>query len=196
MHGAKDDGVGQADQEAAVTVEEARKEFSNGLIEGTVCPVCDRSGKLHRRQLNERLAKILMWMDGVAGSKVSDAEGWIHMARSAPRWITSSNQHSLLAWWGLTEPGDRSGVYRITSLGRQWVDGNVGVRRWVWSFNARPVKSDVDLSTGEDNPMIKIRDCFRSADEYRSCDRVRQISKGQGLPSKQLPLEALTVAAS
>jgi hypothetical protein len=69
-------------------------------------------------------------------------QGWVDIPTEAPKWLTSSNQHTTLRWWDLIErlPNDdpakkHSGVWRPTQKGIDFARGVIQVPSYVIHYN-------------------------------------------------------------
>lgn len=101
-------------------VADLRKKWTTAIEkDGGHCPVCDKWGKIYKVKLTQGLALALRWIM-VHG----DAEGWVNVQTHGPRWMMRSKVYPLLMNWGLIESrGYRSGVWRATPYGRDFVLG-------------------------------------------------------------------------
>ena len=89
-----------------------------------------------------------------------DADGWVDVPNTAPRWLVQSNQLPTLRWWGLVErkgnEGEtktkHSGLWRPTSEGLDFVHHGTRVPKQVFTYN--------DTVQGYSTETVTIRDCF------------------------------------
>lgn len=131
--------------------------------DGGHCPCCDRWGKVYKRNINETMARSVIWLAGAP----CGAEGWVDVPSNAPRWLVRSNQLATLRWWGLVERREPSegedkkysGMWRCTELGKQWIAGNAKVHQSVWTY-AGEVES-------LDGPMVSVSDCLGQHFSYQ-----------------------------
>lgn len=110
---------------------EAKAEFYASAREpaGTICPCCDRFGKIYAVKLNAGMANTLLWL--------YQNQGFQHLPTAAPRHVISTNSVGKLAAWGMAEaqPNDDDpskkhlGIWRITAAGIDFVEG----RSRAWS---------------------------------------------------------------
>lgn len=106
---------------------------------GGKCPCCDRWGRVNKKALNKTMVRGVYWMAQQRG----DAEGWIHMPSTAPKWMLQSNQYSALRGWGFIERRPHrgetdtkyEGYWRVTALGHDFADGKASVRKSVLHYN-------------------------------------------------------------
>lgn len=91
--------------------------------EGGHCPCCGKFGKIHEMKLSQHLALCLRWIQVHGGD-----EGWVDVQSKGPRWMLRGKTYPCLAYWGLIESkGHRSGHWRITFKGQDFVSGLIGV---------------------------------------------------------------------
>lgn len=108
--------------------------------DGGDCPCCGRWGKVYPRSINVTMAKSLVWL--------GDHSSWVDVPNTAPRWVLRSNQLPTLRWWGLVERMENSpdsdqkhsGVWRVTSRGRDFLSGYYAVPKKVFTYDGWPVK--------------------------------------------------------
>ena len=131
--------------------------------EGGICPVCNRWGRIYRRGINRTMARSLIWLSSQEG----DENGWVDVPATAPKDVVRTNQLSTLKWWGLIESAanddpkkKRSGVWRMTYQGRLFVDGEIRVPKFVYTYNDSV--REVSLET------VSLRDCFEDPFDYRA----------------------------
>jgi len=87
--------------------------------EGGCCPVCGKFGKVYKYKLSQGLALALKW---IADHGADD--GWVDVQTKGPRWMLRSKTYPLLAHWQFIESQNaRSGVWRVTDLGRDFLGG-------------------------------------------------------------------------
>ena len=126
--------------------------------EGGYCPVCQRWGKIYKRNLNKTMAGSLIWL-----CKQETKDGWIDVPAKAPKWVVASNQLSTLKWWGLVErcipEGDGrkkfSGLWRPTQKGIDFANNKITLPKAVYTYN--------DMVEDFSSEEIFIEQCF---DEY------------------------------
>jgi hypothetical protein len=115
------------------TLHEARAIVRNNLDDGIQCPCCDQFCKRYRRKLNSQMARWLIWLY----RRASGSE-WVTVRESPVR----GGDYAKLALWGLVEQKSNddetkrtSGVWRITKLGRDFVDGHRFIPSHVMLYN-------------------------------------------------------------
>ena len=128
---------------ATGSLSEARAFVSDRLDDGLTCPCCDQHAQVYRRRINRGQAESLIRLYALCAQSPN---GWVHVSVLGAR----SREEGKLAHWGLVEEGSlkpdggRGGYWRITSLGRRFVRGEALVPKYVWMYNARPVKFSTD----------------------------------------------------
>jgi hypothetical protein len=128
--------------------------------DGGHCPVCDRWGKVYKRNINETMARSLVWLYANRSE-----EGWVDVPNTAPRWLVRSNQLPTLAWWNLVERMENdgynmtkfSGLWRTTSQGLDFIQGGE-VPKSVFTYN--------NCVEGFSKDFVHLRDCFSSHFDY------------------------------
>lgn len=131
--------------------------------DGGHCPVCDRWGRIYGRNINETMARSLLWLVNAE----RDSDGWVDVPKTAPRWLVRSNQLPTLKWWGLVErrgnteesPNKFSGMWRPTELGCKFAAGQAQVPRKVFTYN-----NNVE---GFGEEKIFIRECMGEIFDYQ-----------------------------
>ena len=136
------------------TLREARDWLRANLEDGAKCPACTQIAKGYRRPLHAAMAANLIRFYvayGVEwGSRVELTRG------------QAEGDFAKLRYWNLVEESDerrtdggRAGWWRVTDLGRQFVQEAVLVRKYVYVYDGRPVHLP-GRSTFE-GPHISIR---------------------------------------
>jgi len=121
----------------------ARSEWKQTIkSDGGHCPVCDRWGRVYSRRINKTMMKSLIWLHH---SSPTDGP-WTDIPLTAPRWLVRSNQLPTLRWWGLVErrtnddlKKKHSGMWRVTTKGREFIAGTLRVPSMVFTYNGEPV---------------------------------------------------------
>lgn len=139
--------------------EELRKMWRTTIEhDGGHCPVCDRWGKVYKRNINKTMAVSLIWL-----CKQELKDGWIDVPARAPKWLVASNQLSTLKWWGLVErnePSEKgstkfSGLWKPTQKGIDFSLNKTTLPKSVYTYN--------DKVEDYGSEEIYIEQCF---DEY------------------------------
>ncbi len=120
------------------------QEFRDRLEDGVDCALCGRHAKIYAKPLYAAMGRALLHV--YRYFQRPDAEEWVHMGQLLG---TKPEAHSYaggdpskLVLWGLLEarPGERPdgshrvGFYRLTQLGRDFVEGRVMVHRRVRTY--------------------------------------------------------------
>ena len=125
--------------------------FWANLDEGTTCPCCGRYAKRYKRRIHAGMARVLVQLYHLTrtGSWADYRKACVVDGKIMGRDFT------ILRYWGLVEQladggpdlsgipgeiaeGSGSGLWRITALGQQFVNGRCTVPRWVEVFNDQP----------------------------------------------------------
>jgi hypothetical protein len=132
--------------------------------DGGHCPVCERWGKIYKRNINRTMAMSLLWLNQNSLWE-NDERQWVDVPKTAPRWLVRSNQLPTLAWWGIVEraPSNdkslkHSGLWRPTAIGDAFAMGKVSIRRGVFTYNNKV--------QGFTNERVYIHECFKTRFDY------------------------------
>lgn len=120
------------------TVAQARAKLRDALVAGesSTCPCCDQFVKLYRRKLNAGMAHSLITLLRASGTQ------WAHVPSVTGR---QSSEEAKLRYWELIEAHpERSGYWRVTELGEQFVLGRATVPSHVLLYNNRFLGLDGD----------------------------------------------------
>ncbi len=147
-----------------VTVKDARKKLISELDEGTTCPCCGRFAKRYVRRLNGPMAAVLVYMlrEGRRQAHLG-ARPWLHvesMLRRHKAPTSLRGDFAKLRHWNLIEQkpadesedkGPRSGIWRLTPFGMNFVDRRVTVpeRVSIWNGQATAIhsfKTSIDMA--------------------------------------------------
>jgi hypothetical protein len=141
-----------------MTLEEARDLVRDNLREGLVCPCCEQFAKVYKRKLNGAMAASLV----LIARHFKHSTEWLHVEnylKELPGIPASlRGDFAKLRYWGLIERmegeredgSNRVGYYRITPLGKDFVEGRVKVPGHVYLFNSECIgHSDETLHIGE-----------------------------------------------
>jgi hypothetical protein len=119
------------------TLIDARAQVRAALDEGGTCPCCDQYARRYKRKLNASMAAALCWMWGRGRDR------WITVPEVAPAWLLKAREYPKLALWGLIEAKPNasadhkraSGVWRVTDLGAEFVQGCRNAPRFAFVYN-------------------------------------------------------------
>jgi hypothetical protein len=118
------------------TLREIKEYLKSNYKVGCKCPACNQNVKLHPRKLNSSMAfglVILYKLQRIGGVKMNE--------EIAKLKIPSSNiEYAKLAYWKLAEEvqglkGKRSGHWKITKLGIDFVRGDKTVSKTAYVYN-------------------------------------------------------------
>lgn len=114
----------------------------------SLCPCCDRKGKIYKANLHKTMALALRWIN-IYG----EVDGWIDVQNRGPRWMLKGKNYCLLEHWQLIESkSHRSGVWRITDLGKSFVNGQCSLPVSVYIYD--------NTVKGFDSEEVSFRGCF------------------------------------
>lgn len=149
-----------------MTVSEARWNLRQALDEGVECPCCGQFAKRYRRSLPSAAARVMIAMYRI--QRGMDAYIFIPDLLDKMTGTAHQGGYGTLGWaWGLIErqPGerddgsDRVGWWRLTDLGRAFVQDQVSVPRYAVIFNGKCLTLD--------GPPWSIRDALGKRFNYR-----------------------------
>lgn len=109
---------------------------------GTKCPTCGQHVQLYRRGLGSSMVRALVAI--YQYFRQSDSLEWLKVPDFLLRHGIPRADEAKLVYWGLLEPfvglrkdgSPRNGYYRITDLGRQFVEDRVRVPKYVYVYNS------------------------------------------------------------
>jgi len=143
------------------TLEEARQYLHDNIREGLNCPCCGQIARVYRRKLNRIMAQSLVAFYRHATRKAGPKrrEVWFHalevLTQEAPE-VRGSGDYAKLRYWGLIETGPAGGVFCLTRLGVEFVQGRCRVPRYVHVFNDNVVQVKDD----DPEPPIDVREAL------------------------------------
>jgi hypothetical protein len=151
------------------SLEDARQWLRERAYKGADCPCCKQFAKVYRRKITSSMAyaAILIYRHFSNGA----TDEWLHV----PSFLNSVGLKPRVAaairgdWaklehWGMLEPqpgvrddgSTRTGYYRITPMGRAFVERRLRVKKYIYIYNgmalAKPVSDelvDIDEALGE-----------------------------------------------
>ena len=126
---------------------DARREFRARIGDGATCPVCDRHAREYRRPLTRAMVEVLAWVYrlGVLRSGSRAAPAPIHVTREllAVGRNAVAQEYSKLRFWELLAPVDGAeGMWRVTPLGVEFLEGRASVPAHVVIFDNTRVRVD------------------------------------------------------
>ena len=131
-----------------MTLGEARALMSEAIFEGQVCPCCTRMAKVYKRKIHKAMAKSLVDLYKNGGS-----QGFVHWAD-----VSTSGNLANFRHWGIIEEetnseSKRTGFWRITSKGKEFLKGEISVPMYSLSY-------DTDFIGLDDSEMISIEEAL------------------------------------
>jgi hypothetical protein len=134
-------------------IDELRRQWADAIADkGGHCPVCDRWGKIYPRNINKTMCSSLIWLAHFPHGT------WVDVPMTGPKWLVRSNQLPTLRWWNLVERKSNdeetrskfSGMWRVTSRGRDFLDRKITIPKKVFTYNGEPVGFSVEQVTIDD----------------------------------------------
>lgn len=141
------------DEAEQLTLPEAKRWLSENLDQGAECPCCLQVAKVYQRKITASSAYALILIYRYFQKR--DSAEWLHVPsylneQGLPPRVAAAirGDWAKLVHWDLLEQRDderpdssrRVGEYRITDLGRQFVQGNVKVRKYVYLYNGGQIR--------------------------------------------------------
>lgn len=140
------------------TLEEAKAWLRERVDEGERCPCCTQMAKVYRRTIHSTMARTLVVAHHQHGLD------WFHLATLTAT-TGRGGEEGKLRYWGLIEEetgrrpdGGRSGWWRITPLGADFVLGRAKVQKYARIYDGRCL--------GLDGEEISIRDALGKKFNY------------------------------
>lgn len=137
------------------SVGDAKLWVQANLRHGVTCPTCGQFAKLYRRPINSTMAYALVLIYHASRG----GAGWIHVAQFL---VKTKNDSTIaggdvvkLRYWGLLERqkdrredgSDRVGMYRITEVGKKFVEGKIAVPAYVYLYNQLLLRLSEEMVT-------------------------------------------------
>jgi hypothetical protein len=109
--------------------------------DGTICPACHQHVKLYKRKLNSGMARALI--DIAHYFRNPEHAEWLHVLNYLVARNAFNADWPKLRHWGLLscletlrdDGSDRVGLYRLTDIGEEFVQGRCTVPKYVYLFN-------------------------------------------------------------
>lgn len=160
------------------TLRQAKEHLRKNFEEGVNCPCCGQFVRLYKRPINSTMARALVW---IAGESQKSKGGWVDVPAKAPKWLTKTNQHTTLRWWGLLErmPNEESykkhsGVWRPTKKGIAFALGETKVPQYILHYNNKVI--------GQSDETVDISEAFGVKFDYKEV--MKQAGLGDSLAVK------------
>ena len=153
-----------------LTLKGARTTLLSQLEGGTPveCPCCKRTARIYRRKLNAGMARVLVRMVEIHAR--APMQLWIHIHDIFGGFGQKHRDWPLLKLWGLVEPRTRKtrtenarGFWRVTELGRAFVEGRTRAPAYVFVFDGE--------KTGSSDEVVTIREALGTKFDYRELMR-------------------------
>lgn len=134
--------------------------------EGGRCRVCDRWGKINAYVMHKNMVRSMVWM---YHEHLATGQLWINVPASAPRLVTRSYSLTKLKYWGFVRPLEeeqltkseremgltrktrKSGKWKLTDAGRDFILNNIAVPKRAFVYNDAVIKFDDELITARDS---------------------------------------------
>lgn len=138
----------------------AKAFVQTNLRDGVTCPCCGQLCKVYKRKLNSTMALALVLI--YQYFKTHKHADWLHVAAFLVKVKRDSSIAGgdvvKLRYWGLLERAagerpdgsDRIGRYKITDLGKQFVEGRVAVPQYVYLYNQLLLRLSEEMTTIKD----------------------------------------------
>ena len=142
------------------SLEDAKKWLRVRFGKGATCPCCNQFVKLYPRKMNKSMAYVLLLIARYYRRIGVSPDEWLHVpsyiaeiAVGNPRRAAAiRGDWAKLKFWGLIEEkpemrkdgSKRIGYWRLTQLGRQFVDREVKVSSHVYIYNGEPLQRSAD----------------------------------------------------
>lgn len=124
---------------------EAKGELREQLMAGEAvsCPCCEQMAKIYKRQIHSAMAVALILLS-------RQGDDWVHFPTLLRDAKQRAGDEAKLAYWELIEPmsgerddgSTRTGWWRITPLGRDFVNKRVRVAKYARVYDGRLLSLD------------------------------------------------------
>lgn len=151
------------------SLEDAKKWLRARFGKGATCPCCGQYVKCYRRPLNKSMAYVLLLIARYYRRVGVRSEEWLHVpsyiaevAVGNPRRAAAvRGDWAKLKFWGLIEEkpavrddgSSRVGYWRLTQLGRQFVNREVKVPSHIFIYNGEPLKRTIEKEITIDDAL-------------------------------------------
>jgi hypothetical protein len=148
-------------------ITEAQDRLEEAAVgKGSSCPCCGQFVKVYRRKLYTQMAMALVHI--YQDHCIHGFAGFIHVPSllNGKGVVARGGDYTKLEHWGLIEPQQggrndgsyRTGMWRVTQLGRDFVEDKMRVPSHAWFYNNQLV--------GMDHEMISIREALGQEFDY------------------------------
>lgn len=154
---------------AATTLEDAKKWLRARFSKGATCPCCNQFVKLYRRPMNKSMAFVLLLIARYYRRYDVRQDEWLHVPSYIAEVVASNPRRAAavrgdwakLKLWGLIEEkpetredgSPRVGCWRLTQLGRQFVNREVKVPSHVYIYNGAALPFAVEEQVTIDDAL-------------------------------------------
>jgi hypothetical protein len=145
---------------AKTTLQEAKVWLRARFSKGATCPCCNQFVKLYRRPMNKSMAFVLLLIARYYRRLGVRQDEWLHVPSYINEVIAGNPRRSAavrgdwakLKLWGLIEEkpetrddgSPRVGYWRMTQLGRDFVDRKIKVPSHIYIYNGEPLQRTVE----------------------------------------------------
>lgn len=144
-----------------LTLREAQDWLRQNIDDGAICPCCTKFAKVYRWSLYGTAAQALILFHRLGGT-----ESFIHSRDLKRLGYTGQGDASRLKYWDLVveekqrrEDGGRSGYWRVTGRGRDFIFGVATLPKYSYIYDDRLLR--------QDGPMVSIIDVLGKRFDYR-----------------------------
>lgn len=126
------DQIDMFDGEMRDFLQELKKDWAQKIeAKGGICPCCDRFGQVRMYRFTQTWALNLKWIADHGGS-----DGWVNVQDTGPRLVLRSKNYAMIAFWDLIESqSNRSGIWRVTQRGRDFISGAIKIPVKLFTYN-------------------------------------------------------------
>jgi hypothetical protein len=132
----------QLTNDSLTTVEQAQTWLQNNIRSGAICPCCKQHAKIYKRKLSTAMVRALVTIYKYLRDHPEFE--WVHVSKFITMMPGNSSAAGgdlvKLRYWDLIQPGQgdnaRVGRYKLTAVGRQFVEGKISVASHVYVFNS------------------------------------------------------------
>ena len=146
----------------SMTLGEARQWLRSQLKDGAACPCCTQHAQVYRWSLYSTAVRALAFY---ARLGQHNEGGWVHTTEIKKAGHRGQGDASRLLHWGLVErdpndrpDGGRSGYWRITQRGADFLYGRTTIPKYVYVFDGRVL--------GMDGDHVSVRDVIGTKFSY------------------------------
>ena len=146
------------------TLSEAKREVIEGRLKGIKCPCCNQHVRLYKRNITSAMAYALIIIHRSGNTSFFHIENYFKKI-NCPASIRGD--FPKLRFWGLIEKksdlrpdgSNRNGYYRITGKGRDFVNNNITVLKYLYLYNNK-------VQATEPDELVNIHTCLTQKFNY------------------------------